>query len=52
MLNEKFTIGESIKKYWNNLGISQDVLLKKANSAFYTIAKIEADVSQIRLLKY
>lgn len=36
------TIGENIKKYRNKLGISQDVLSKKANLAFHTIAKIEA----------
>jgi len=42
MSNEKSTIGDNIKKYRNKLGISQDVLSKKANLAFHTIAKIEA----------
>jgi len=42
MSNEKIKIGKNIKKYRNKLGISQDVLSKKANLAFYTIAKIEA----------
>ncbi len=42
MPNKKSTIGENIKKYRNKLGISQDVLSKKANLAFHTIAKIEA----------
>jgi DNA-binding XRE family transcriptional regulator len=42
MSNEKSTIGNNIKKYRNKLGISQDVLSKKANLAFHTIAKIEA----------
>ena len=41
MSNEKSTIGENIKKYRNKLGISQDVLSKRANLAFHTIAKIE-----------
>ena len=41
MSNEKSTIGDNIKKYRNKLGISQDVLSKKANLAFHTIAKIE-----------
>jgi len=41
MSNEKSTIGGNIKKYRNKLGISQDVLSKKANLAFHTIAKIE-----------
>lgn len=42
MSKEKSTIGENIKKYRKNLGISQDTLSKKANLAFHTIAKIEA----------
>jgi len=42
MSKEKSTIGENIKKYRNKLGISQDVLSKRANLAFHTIAKIEA----------
>ena len=37
-----FIIGKNIKKYRNKLGISQDVLSKKSNLAFHTIAKIEA----------
>ena len=42
MSKEKSTIGRNIKKYRNKLGISQDVLSKKSNLAFHTIAKIEA----------
>ena len=42
MSNEKSVIGDNIKKYRNELGISQDILSKKANLAFHTIAKIEA----------
>jgi transcriptional regulator with XRE-family HTH domain len=42
MSKGKSTIGENIKKYRNKLGISQDVLSKRANLAFHTIAKIEA----------
>lgn len=42
MSKEKSTIGENIKKHRKLAGISQDVLSKKANLAFYTIAKIEA----------
>ena len=47
MSNEKSTIGENIKKYRNKLGISQDVLSKKADLAFHTIAKIEAGLTPI-----
>lgn len=35
-------IGTNIKKYRKKLNISQDLLSKKANLAFHTIAKIEA----------
>jgi len=42
MPNKKSIIGNNIKKYRNKRGISQDVLSKKANLAFHTIAKIEA----------
>ena len=42
MSKEKTTIGNNIRKYRNKLGISQDVLSKRANLAFHTIAKIEA----------
>ena len=42
MSKQKSTIGENIKKYRNKLGISQDILSKRANLAFHTIAKIEA----------
>ena len=42
MPKEKGTIADNIKKYRNKLGISQDVLSKRANLAFHTIAKIEA----------
>jgi len=41
MSNEKSKIGDNIRKYRNKLGISQDVLSKRANLAFHTIAKIE-----------
>jgi len=40
--NAKSTIAENMNKYRNKLGISQDVLSKRANLAFHTIAKIEA----------
>ncbi|HRR05561.1 MAG TPA: helix-turn-helix transcriptional regulator [Candidatus Woesebacteria bacterium] len=42
MSKQKSTIGDNIKKYRNKLSISQDVLSKRANLAFHTIAKIEA----------
>ena len=42
MSKQKSTIGDNIKKHRNKLGISQDVLSKRANLAFHTIAKIEA----------
>lgn len=42
MSKGKTTIGDNIRKYRNKLGISQDVLSKRANLAFHTIAKIEA----------
>ncbi len=42
MSDKKITIGEDIIRYRKLGGISQDVLSKKANLAFYTIAKIEA----------
>jgi len=42
MSKQVSTIGENIKKYRNKLDISQDVLSKRANLAFHTIAKIEA----------
>ena len=42
MAKEKTTIAENIRKYRNKLGISQDVLSKRADLAFHTIAKIEA----------
>jgi transcriptional regulator with XRE-family HTH domain len=42
MTKEKNSITHNIKKYRNKLGISQDVLSKRANLAFHTIAKIEA----------
>ena len=41
MSKGKSTIGGNIKKYRNKLGISQDILSKRANLAFHTIAKIE-----------
>jgi len=42
MSKQKSTIGDNVKKYRNKLGISQDVLSKRADLAFHTIAKIEA----------
>ena len=42
MSKRETIIGENMRKYRNKLGISQDVLSKKANLAFHTIAKIEA----------
>jgi len=42
MSKQKTTISGNIKKYRNKLGISQDVLSKRANLAFHTVAKIEA----------
>jgi transcriptional regulator with XRE-family HTH domain len=42
MSKQKSIIRDNIKKYRNKLGISQDVLSKRANLAFHTIAKIEA----------
>ncbi|WP_456324685.1 helix-turn-helix domain-containing protein [Desulfonauticus submarinus] len=42
MSKQESKIAASIKKYRKKLGISQDVLSKKANLAFHTIAKIEA----------
>ncbi|NCT54941.1 helix-turn-helix transcriptional regulator [Candidatus Falkowbacteria bacterium] len=42
MKKGKTAIADNIKKYRNKLGISQDVLSKRSNLAFHTIAKIEA----------
>lgn len=41
-MRELSTIGINMKKYRKKLNISQDLLSKKANLAFHTIAKIEA----------
>ena len=41
MPKEKSTIADNIKKYRKKLGISQDILSKRANLAFHTIAKVE-----------
>ena len=41
MSKQKSTIGDNVKKYRKLAGISQDVLSKRANLAFHTIAKIE-----------
>lgn len=38
---KKSKIGENIKKYRTKQKISQDLLSKKANVAFHTVAKIE-----------
>ena len=45
MSKQGSTIVENIKKYRKCTGIFQDVLSKKANLAFHTIAKIEAGVT-------
>jgi len=37
----KSKIGENIKKYRKKNKMSQDILSKKANLAFHTVAKIE-----------
>jgi transcriptional regulator with XRE-family HTH domain len=39
---KKSIINENIKKYRKKHGISQNILLKRVNLAFYTIAKIES----------
>jgi len=41
MPKRKSKIGTNIKKYRNEVGISQDALSKRAGLAFHTIAKIE-----------
>jgi transcriptional regulator with XRE-family HTH domain len=41
MSKQESKIGKNIKKYRKKIGISQDVLSKRANLAFHTIAKIE-----------
>ena len=42
MSKEKQTIGETIRKYRQERGISQDKLSKLADVAFHTIVKIES----------
>jgi len=42
MKKEKSKIGENIKKLRLKMGISQDVLSKRADLAFHTISKIES----------
>ncbi len=42
MSKQKSKIGKNMKKYRKKLGISQDVLSKRADLAYHTIAKIEA----------
>ena len=42
MSKQKSKIGKNMKKYRKKLGISQDMLSKRANLAYHTIAKIEA----------
>lgn len=41
MSNKESTLAKNMKKYRVKLDISQDVLSKRANLAFHTIAKIE-----------
>ena len=47
MSKEKSTIADNIRKYRKKLGISQDILSKRANLAFHTIAKIETGLTHI-----
>ncbi len=42
MSKQESKIGKNIKKYRKKLGISQDILSKRADLAYHTIAKIEA----------
>ncbi len=42
MSKEKSKIGKNIKKYRQQLGISQDKLSKLAGMTFHTITKIES----------
>lgn len=42
MSKEKQTIGETIRKYRQEKGISQDKLSKLADVAFHTVVKIES----------
>lgn len=42
---EQSRIGKNIKKLRNRLGLSQDVLSKKTDLAFHTIAKIESGMT-------
>ena len=42
MSKPESTIGRNVRKYRKKLGISQDILSKRANLAFHTVAKIEA----------
>ena len=42
MPKSESAIADNMKKYRQKLGISQDMLSKRANLAFHTIAKIEA----------
>ena len=51
MSKQESIIGENINKYRKELGISQDVLSKRANLAFHTIAKIEAGVAPDPLIE-
>ncbi len=42
MSKEQSTVGKNIRMFRKKLEISQDVLSKRADLAFHTIAKIEA----------
>ena len=42
MPKQESKIGKNIKRYRKKIGISQDVLSKRANLAYHTSAKIEA----------
>jgi transcriptional regulator with XRE-family HTH domain len=42
MSKDKQTIGETIRKYRQERGISQDKLSKLADVAFHTVVKIES----------
>lgn len=51
MPKEKSRLANSLKKYRNELGIFQNVLTKRTNLAFHTIAKIETDSMPNQLIE-
>ena len=42
MTKPESKIGNNVREYRKKLGISQDILSKRANLAFHTVAKIES----------